>query len=129
MNELTVKNPAVLSKIASGQLGDLLKPLQKEIFLLDVFLYEVGENCTTTQLRTLKQADELVLRRQKNAYDEFTVEAYTQENVCVGEIGDSENEIFARLLDAGKQLKTKIKRVGITPDNNFILLSIFMVEF
>ncbi len=111
--------------IKKFELGDIIKPLVREIFLKDVPVR--GVLFAESRLKTVKEGEELLLLRKKAPYDENLVAVYRgTERLC--ELSERDEEIFAHLLDAGKKLKARIKRVIVTPDYCTLLLSIFLID-
>ena len=128
MNELTALPISLLAKVQKNELGDLLKPLIKEIYLTDT--YVAGILFKDEQpLDDLKEGDELFLRKEKTLYDEHTVNVCKKDGMRLGELPEYNNEIFARLLEAGKSIKAKIKLIEISPSFQTIVISLFLLDF
>ena len=83
----------------------------------------------SAKLATLKNGDELILRRETQPYDVFGVSVLDKKEQLIGELSALDNEIFARLLDAGKKLSVKVKQVVILPEYNSLEVSISMIDF
>lgn len=122
-NEVILAQQAV-RKIEKFGLGDVIKPLIREIFLDDVFVHGV---LFDRRLGKLKAGDELLLVRKKPPYDEYTVAVYKGKE-RFGELAEKDERIFARLLDAGKKLTAKVKRVVLLPDYSALEISITMKD-
>ncbi len=122
-NELIAAQQAV-RKIEKFGLGDVIKPFIREIFLDDVFVHGV---LFDRRLGKLKAGDELLLVRKKPPYDEYTVAVYKGKE-RFGELAEKDERIFARLLDAGKKLTAKVKRVVLLPDYSALEISIIMKD-
>ena len=124
-------NPDLVQKVEDPQgLGDLIKPLTREIHLFDSFI------AGTTYLKdpeVLKQAaigDTLTLRRESsNRFDSNAILILNADGVKYGYVPEKDNMIFARLMDAGKLLAAKIK--NIQPKGSFMMISIgiYLVDF
>ena len=124
-------NPELVKKVEDPQgLGDLIKPLTREIHLFDSFI------AGTTYLKdpeVLKQAaigDTLTLRRESsNRFDSNAILILNADGVKYGYVPEKDNMIFARLMDAGKLLAAKIK--NIQPKGSFMMISIgiYLVDF
>lgn len=106
-------------------LGDIIKPLVREIFLTDVPVR--GVLFAESRLKAVKEGEELLLLRKKAPYDENLVAVFRGKE-RLGELSERDEEIFAHLLDAGKKLKARIKRVVVSPDYCALLLSIFLID-
>lgn len=128
MNELTVINQNVAKELGTNGVGNVIKPLQKETYLTDLFLYNVDE-CPVTRLVKIKKGDELMLKHEETLCDKLNVSAYTADGIRVGDLSDLLNDVYARLLDAGKILKATVARCGFSPENNFVKISISLVDF
>ncbi|MCD8040189.1 MAG: hypothetical protein LUF82_01585 [Clostridia bacterium] len=128
MNEITVINKNVIAEIENNGAGNIIKPLQKEIYLTDLYLYNVDE-CPVTELVKIKEGDCLTLKHEETLYDKLNVSAYTAEGVRVGDLSDLINDVYAHLLDAGKTLKAVVVRTGVTHKNSFVKIAVSLVDF
>ncbi len=127
MNELTIKQETLLSTIKNDGLGQLIKPLTKEIYLADTHVSGLLFRNESPFLN-FKEGEELTLKREKTPYDEFTVAVYQKDN-RIGEISEFHNEIYARLLDAGKALKAKVRFFVVEDEFQVLSISIYMIDF
>lgn len=123
--ELVAAEQAV-RKIEKFGLGDVIRPLVREIFLDDVFVR--GVLFCGGRLKKIEEGDELLLMRKKAPYDEYTVAVYHGKE-RIGELAEADEKIFARLLDAGKKLTARAKRIMILPDCSALEISISMTDF
>lgn len=126
MSELMVKKEGALQIAQKLGAQTAIKPLEKEVFLQDVFVRHIllhGE-----KLIALKIGDTLQLKREPQPYDELIVTVYNQD-VLIGELAEFNEGIFARLLDAGKKLVAKVKNVVIMPEYNSLEISIAMIDY
>ena len=124
-NEIT-KIDQALQAIKKGGLDSVLKPLLKEIFLTNVFVHGVllhGE-----LLRGIKVGSKLTLKRSPKPYDNLFVEVYHGKK-RIGELSEKDEGIFAHLLDAGKKLSAKAKKIVILPEYAALEISISLVDF
>ena len=126
MKELTVKQENLLSTIKKVGLDKLIKPLTKEIYLSDTHVS--GLLFRNESLLNFKECEELTLKRENTPYDEFTVAVYQKDN-RIGEISEFHKEIYARLLDAGKALKAKVKFFVVEDNFQVLSISIYMIDF
>lgn len=127
MNEITVKQETLLSTIKNNGLGQLIKPLTKEIYLADTHVSGLLFRNESPHL-SFKDGEELTLKRENMPYDEFAVAVYQKDN-RIGELSEYHEEIYARLLDAGKILKAKVKFFMVEGDFQVLSLSIYMIDF
>lgn len=126
MSDLTIKNEGAIQTALKYGTETAIKPLEKEIYLKDVYLKGVLFHEEKTL--TLKEGDTLILKREPQLYDPFIVSVYNGEEL-LGELDEFEEEVFSNLLDAGKKLVAKVSRVIITPDYNALLISVSMIDF
>ncbi|MCD8373400.1 MAG: hypothetical protein LUD27_08905 [Clostridia bacterium] len=128
MNEITVINKNVIAEIENNGASNIIKPLQKETYLTDLYLYNVDE-CPVTRLVKIKKGDELTLKHEETLCDKLNVSAYTADGVRVGDLSDLVNDVYARLLDAGKILKATVACCGFSPENSFVKIAVSLVDF
>lgn len=114
---------------AKGKDADLLKPLKKDVYLKDLYLYNVGKRADAAALASLREGDEVSLRHEKALYDEFMTICYTKAGLPLGEVGEFDEEIFSRILDAGKELYCKVVRKGMAHDEPFVRISVTMKDY
>lgn len=122
-NKLITSQQAV-QKIEKFELRNVIKPFMREIFLDDVYVHGFLFN---KHIENLNVGDELLLIRKKSPYDEYTVAVY-KENERFGELFEQDERVFARLLDAGKKLTAKVKRIVILPDYSALEITISMTD-
>lgn len=128
MNELTVKQDALVKKLEQNGLGNVIKPLIKEFLLLDVFVHGLTFD-PPPELSSLSVGDELTLKRERMPYDEYTVSVLTNEGAYLGEVYELYNEILARLMDAGKILKARVKNKVAAYKRNLLEISVFLSDY
>ena len=128
-NELSIKKDGLVSLVEEHDLGDIIKPLTKEIHLFDTFVAGTTHLADQSVLETIKVGDKLSLIREDNKFDSNAVMILTEEKKKLGYVPEKDNIIFARLMDAGKLLTAKItkieKRRGVTQ----ISIGIYLVDF
>ena len=127
MNELTIKRDALLSAIKKGELGQLIKPLTKEIYLSDAHVSGILIR-KESPLPVLNEGDELSLKHESTEYDEYEIAVY-KNGKRIGELSEFNEEIYARLLDAGKALKAKVKFFVTEDEFQVLSVSVYMVDF
>lgn len=127
-NELIEKKEGVLSVIESHEIGDIIKPLIKEIHLFDSYVAGTTHLEDSSVLDAIKEGDILTLQRENNKFDSNAVMIITADKRKLGYVPEKDNIIFARLMDAGKLLKGKIN--GITKRGSFnqISIGIYLVD-
>ena len=82
-----------------------------------------------TVLNEIKIGDKLSLQREKNKFDENAILIYTEDRKKLGYIPEKDNLIFARLMDAGKLLAAKIKKIDKKGSFTQISIGIYLVDF
>lgn len=126
-NKLIKKDEGLLSLLTENNLDELLEPLTKEIHLFDTFIsgsLRVDDGI----LNNIKVDDTLILRREKNKFDDNSIVIYTSNKDKIGYIPETDVLVFARLMDAGKRLIAKVKNIDI---NKFkkIEIGIYLIDF
>ena len=125
---LTTAGISSVSVITDSGLGNLLKPMIREILLLDTFVAGVTHLEDKSVLKTLKAGDELILQREINAFDRFAILVLTAEKKKIGYVPEKDDIVFARLMDAGKMLKARISEIKPGEWYTAISISIFLVD-
>ena len=128
-NALTVGKENVVSLISENGIGDLIKPLSREILLFGSYVAGTSYLDDDTVLKEIKPGDRLILQREDNRYDSKAILVLDEKKRKVGYIPEKDNLVFSRLMDAGKLLTAKIDRVE--PRGSFmqINISIYLVDF
>ena len=124
-------NPELIKKVDNPQgLGDLIKPLTREIHLFDSFIAGTSYLKDPDVLKKASIGDTLSLRRESsNLFDSYAILILNESGEKYGYVPEKDNMIFARLMDAGKLLVAKIK--NIQPKGSFTMISIgiYLVDF
>ena len=124
-------NPELIQKADTPQgLGDLIKPLTREIHLFDSFISGTSYLKDPEVLKKAAVGDTLTLRRESgNRFDSNAILILNADGEKYGYVPEKDNQIFARLMDAGKLLAAKIK--NIQPKGSFTMISIgiYLVDF
>ena len=124
-------NPELIKKAGNPQgLGDLIKPLTREIHLFDSFIAGTSHLKDPDVLKKAAVGDILTLRRESgNRFDSNAILILNADGEKYGYVPEKDNMIFARLMDAGKLLEAKIK--NIQPKGSFTMISIgiYLVDF
>lgn len=129
-NELTVRKDGMLSLMTEKPLGELIKPLSREILLFDSYVAGTSHIKDESVFDDIKVGDRLILQREPdNRFDENAILVFDKEKRKMGYIPEKDNIVFTRLMDAGKYLIAKIDR--IEPKGSFrqINISIYLVDF
>ena len=127
-NELTEHQQNLVSLVQGHELGDILKPLIKEIHLFDSYIAGTTHLDDKSVLEKIAVGDMLSLQREDNKFDSNAILILNEEGKKLGYVPEKDNIVFARLMDAGKLLKAKIS--SITPKGSFtqIGVGIYLVD-
>ncbi|WP_034449435.1 HIRAN domain-containing protein [Butyrivibrio sp. AE2032] len=128
-NELSKFESGLVSKATEDGIGELLKPLTREIHLFDSFVSGTSHLADQSVLDEIKEGDRLFLIREDNKFDSNAIMILSPAKKKVGYVPEKDNVVFARLMDAGKKLSAKI--TGIEKKGSFtkIAVSIYLVDF
>ena len=127
-NELTKHEQGIVAVVGNHDLGDIIKPLIKEIHLFDTYVAGTTHLADQSVLEMVKVGDELHLQREDNKFDSNAILILTEEKKKLGYVPEKDNIIFARLMDAGKYLKAKVSRIEQKTGYTQISVGIFLVD-
>ena len=128
-NELTEKQQGLVSLVKDTELGNIIKPLVKEIHLFDSYIAGTTHLEDKSVLEALAVGDMLSLQREDNKFDTNAILVLNGEGKKLGYVPEKDNIIFARLMDAGKLLKAKISRIEQRGSFMQISVGIYLVDF
>ncbi|MGN0369338.1 MAG: HIRAN domain-containing protein [Butyrivibrio sp.] len=128
-NELTKREQNMVAVVEGHELGDIIKPLVKEIHLFDSYVAGTTHLDDDSVLYDIKVGDSLVLQREDNKYDSNAILILTEDRRKIGYVPEKDNIIFARLMDAGKLLKAKISDIKVRGNFKQIIVRIYLVDF
>lgn len=128
-NELTKKEETMVTLVQGNELGDIIKPLVKEIHLFDSYIAGTTHLQDSSVLETVKIGDMLSLQRENNKFDNNAILILNDEKKKLGYVPEKDNLIFARLMDAGKLLKAKITKIVQKGSFKQISVGIYLVDF
>jgi len=129
-NEL-IKSDAggLVSTIQEQGLGEMLKPLIKEIHLFDTYVAGTTHLEDSAVLDAIQLGDKLTLQRENNKFDQNAILLLTEQRKKLGYVPEKDNVIFARLMDAGKLLVARIKSHDLKGSFHKISIGIYLVDF
>lgn len=122
-HELTKKEQSLVSVVQEKELGDIIKPLIKEIHLFDSYIAGTTHLEDKSVLENLKIGEMLTLKRENNKFDSNAILILNKDGKKLGYVPEKDNIIFARLMDAGKLLKAKITKIQ-NKDNFFMQINV-----
>lgn len=128
-NGLSIKEEGVVSVVDNHELGDIIRPLIKEIHLFDTYVAGTTHLQDKSVLNKIKVGDKLSLQREDNKFDSNAVLIFTESKKKLGYIPEKDNIIFARLMDAGKLLKAQIIKIEQKGSFTQINIGIYLVDF
>lgn len=123
------KTGGLVSTINQQGLGEMLKPLIKEIHLFDSYVAGTTYLKDQSVLEEIKVDDKLSLLREDNKFDKNAILLITENKKKLGYVPEKDNIIFARLMDAGKLLVAKIKKIQKKGTFTQISIGIYLVDF
>lgn len=127
-NELTEHQQNLVSFVQSHELGDIIKPLIKEIHLFDSYIAGTTHLDDKSVLEKIKVGDMLSLQREDNKFDSNAILILNEEGEKLGYVPEKDNIVFARLMDAGKLLKAKISSISQKGSFKQIGVGIYLVD-
>ncbi len=129
-NELKITHEqSAVATIESHELGDIIKPLIKEIHLFDSYVAGTTHLEDKSVLESIKVGDMLTLQREDNKFDSNAIMILNDEKKKLGYVPEKDNIVFARLMDAGKLLKAKITDIKQKGSFTQISVGIYLVDF
>lgn len=128
-NELTEKKAGQVAVIEGHDLGDIIKPLIKEIHLFDSYIAGTTHLEDPSALENIEVGNMLGLKREENKFDDNAIIIINEAGQKLGFVPEKDNLIFARLMDAGKLLKAKITRIEKKGSFLQIGIGIYLVDF
>ena len=128
-NELTKAQSGVVALVDSREIGDVLKPLIREIHLFDSYIAGTTHLKEPEVLDNVKTGDMLNLKREDNKFDDKAILVLNDAGQKLGYVPEKDNVVFARLMDAGKLLKAKVTDVELKGGFHMIRIGIYLVDF
>ncbi len=127
-NELTEYQKGLVSLVDGHELGDIIKPLIKEIHLFDSYIAGTTHLEDKSVIEKVQVGDMLSLQREDNKFDSNAVMVLNAEGKKMGYVPEKDNIIFARLMDAGKLLKAKVSDILMKGSFKQISIGIYLVD-
>ena len=127
-NELTNKETTMVSLVQGNEIGNIIKPLIKEIHLFDSYIAGTTHLDDKSVLEQIKVGDVLNLQRENNKFDSNAILILNDDKKKLGYVPEKDNIIFSRLMDAGKLLKAKITKIEQKGSFRQISVGIYLVD-
>ncbi len=126
---LTESKKDIIAVADQKGLGEVIKPLSREIHLFDTYIAGTSYLKDPEVLEKIKCGDKLLLQREDNKFDNNAILVFNETKEKLGYVPERDNIVFARLMDAGKLLCGKIK--SIEPKGSFRLINIeiYLIDF
>ena len=80
---LTTTGSSSVSVVTNNGLGNLLKPLIREIHLFDTYIAGITHLEDKSVLETIKVGDELILQREDNPFDKKAILVLNAEKIML----------------------------------------------
>ena len=116
----------LINYIHNENRNELIKPFENEIYLFTTYvagsryIYDIFD-----LVEGLNKGDNLkLLREADNEYDERAILVLDKDNNKLGYIPMHDNEIFQRLMDAGKYIFAKIKDIKADEYDDYVSINI-----
>ena len=128
-NEITTFKENQVSVLETHDLGDIIKPLVKDIHLMDTYIAGTTHLKDESVLDAVSVGDELILQRENNKFDENAILVLNAKKEKLGYIPEKDNPVFARLMDAGKLIKARVNDIDNVATFKKIRIAVVMVDF
>lgn len=128
-NEVIEGNKGTLAKLDKKEIGEVIKPLVNEIHLFDSFIAGTSYIEDKNVFSSLKEGDKLLLFREDNKYDHKAIKITNESKEKLGYVPEKDNIIFSRLMDAGKLLMAKIKKIENKGTYLSVSIAIYLVDY
>ena len=127
-NEIIAGGQNMVSVVTSHAIGDIIRPLIREIHLFDTWIAGTTHLEDKSVLKALKADDELILQRENNRFDSRAILVLNKDKQKLGYVPEKDNIVFSRLKDAGKILKAKIQKIEEQGTWTKVTIGIFLVD-
>ena len=112
MSDLVKKEDqgALISLIHGSGAIDIPKPFEREIYLFTTHVAGTTHVDNIFEIeKNINVGDKLSFFREDNKHDDLAIRVETQKEDKLGYVPREDNIVFARLMDAGKELYAKVK--------------------
>ena len=127
-NEIITGGQSAVSVVTNHELGEIIQPLIREIHLFDTWIAGTTHLEDKSVLKALQPEEELLLRRENNAFDSMAILVLNGAKQKLGYVPEKDNVVFARLMDAGKILKAKVGKIQEKGTWTKITIGIYLVD-
>lgn len=127
--ELIQQSENLLALAADKGMGEILKPLSRQIHLFDTYIAGVTTLKDPSVLDAVSVGMPLVLQREESKFDSNAILVLTRDRRKLGYIPEQDELIFARLMDAGKLLSAQVRHISDRGSYRHIAIDIYLVDF
>ena len=127
-NEIINAGHNTVSVITNHDIGEIIKPLIREIHLFDTWIAGTTHLEDKAVLKALKAEDELILQREDNQFDSRAIMVMNGDKQKLGYVPEKDNIVFSRLMDAGKTLKAKVGKIEEKGTWTKVNIGIYLVD-
>lgn len=131
MSDLVKKDDSGIVDIihAAGASIDIPKPFEREIYLFTTHIAGTTHIDNIKQIeKTLKVGDKVQFFREENRYDKKAIRVETMKKEKLGYVPREDNVIFARLMDAGKELFAMLKTIDVVEEWVRVEMDIYLKD-
>ncbi len=128
-DELSTQDTDLVNAVSEHGVGDLLKPMIREIELFDSYLAGTSHLEDPSVLTRIKPEDKLILQREDNMFDKKAIMILTENKEKLGYVPEKDNVVFSRLMDAGKLLSARITDIKQKGNYTQIGIKIYLIDF
>ena len=126
---VNVGKGGLAATIEKGGVAELIKPLTKDIRLLNTYVAGTTHISDNALLDAIAVGDILKTQREDNRFDQKAIFLLNQDGRKVGYIPEKDNTVLAALMDAGKLLKAKVTKVSSAGQFKNIAIEVQLVDF
>ncbi len=115
MDDLKVFNTNSIANMRnSNKAIDMPKPFARDIFLFDTLVAGTTHISGIEELADYMNVGDRLdfFREVDNSHDEMAIIIKTENGAKIGYVPQKDNVVFARLMDAGKELFAKINKIS-----------------
>ncbi len=128
-DELSTQDTDLVNAVSEHGVGDLLKPMIREIELFDSYVAGTSHLEDPSVLTRIKPEDKLILQREDNMFDKKAIMILTENKEKLGYVPEKDNVVFSRLMDAGKLLSARITDIKQKGNYTQIGIKIYLIDF
>ena len=130
VNEIKLYEDTELISVMNSQgIGEILKPLVKEILLFDTYVAGTAFLKDQSALSELSVGEKLCLQRESTPLDDNASAVLSGNRKGIGYIPEKDDTVFARLMDAGKMLTASISAIDRKGGFTKVSIQICMMDF